>query len=73
MHQVAQATCDLLTESTRVLVVYGKETASIYYEGDEPTSPHDPLPRASLAGAPVLPALVPPWPPAALHGVGAVV
>ena len=47
MHQVTQATCDLLTESTRVLVVYGKSTASIYYEGDEKPSPHHPLPRAS--------------------------
>jgi hypothetical protein len=35
---------DLLTQSDRVLVVYGKQTASIYYEGSElPPS----LPRAS--------------------------
>ena len=34
--KVTQTTSDLLLESNRVLVVYGKQTASIYYEG-EPT------------------------------------
>ncbi|SES71984.1 hypothetical protein [Stigmatella erecta] len=37
--KVTEAASDLLTQSDRVLVVYGKETASIYYEGSElPTS-----------------------------------
>ncbi|WP_224242752.1 hypothetical protein [Hyalangium gracile] len=42
--KVTEKTSDLLAQSDRVLVVYGKETASIYYEGSElPPS----LPRAS--------------------------
>ncbi|WP_225409743.1 hypothetical protein [Stigmatella hybrida] len=37
--KVTETASDLLTQSDRVLVVYGKETASIYYEGAElPTS-----------------------------------
>jgi phenylpyruvate tautomerase PptA (4-oxalocrotonate tautomerase family) len=40
--KVTEATCDLLAQSDRVLVVYGKETASLYYEGAEPPS----VPRA---------------------------
>ena len=44
VRQVTETTSDLLAQSDRVLVVYGKETASIYYEGAElPPS----LPRAS--------------------------
>jgi hypothetical protein len=42
--KVTETTSDLLAQSDRVLVVYGKETASIYYEGTE-LSPS--LPRAS--------------------------
>jgi phenylpyruvate tautomerase PptA (4-oxalocrotonate tautomerase family) len=41
VRKVTETTSDLLTQSDRVLVVYGKETASIYYEGSEP--------RASLS------------------------
>jgi phenylpyruvate tautomerase PptA (4-oxalocrotonate tautomerase family) len=43
VRKVTERTSDLLAQSDRVLVVYGKETASIYYEGAEPS----PLPRAS--------------------------
>jgi hypothetical protein len=44
IRKVTERTSDLLAQSDRVLVVYGKETASIYYEGAElPT----PLPRPS--------------------------
>jgi phenylpyruvate tautomerase PptA (4-oxalocrotonate tautomerase family) len=44
VRKVTETTSDLLTQNDRVLVVYGKETASIYYEGSElPPS----LPRAS--------------------------
>lgn len=41
--KVTETAGDLLARSDRVLVVYGKETASIYYEGEQPPS----LPRAS--------------------------
>lgn len=44
VRKVTETTSDLLAQSDRVLVVYGKETASIYYEGSE-LSPS--LPRAS--------------------------
>jgi phenylpyruvate tautomerase PptA (4-oxalocrotonate tautomerase family) len=44
--KVTETTSDLLVESDRVLVVYGKQTASIYYEG-EPLSPVKSLTRAS--------------------------
>ncbi len=33
--KLTEATCDLLAQSDRVLIVYGKETASIYYEHEE--------------------------------------
>jgi len=41
VRKVTETTGDLLAQSDRVLVVYGKETASIYYEGSEqaPTLP----------------------------------
>jgi hypothetical protein len=42
--KVNETASDLLAQSDRVLIVYGKETASIYYEGSEPVPP---LPRAS--------------------------
>jgi phenylpyruvate tautomerase PptA (4-oxalocrotonate tautomerase family) len=44
VRKVTETTGDLLAQSDRVLVVYGKETASIYYEGSELTPS---LPRAS--------------------------
>ena len=44
VRKVTETMGDLLAQSDRVLVVYGKETASIYYEGSELPSP---LPRAS--------------------------
>ena len=44
--KVTEATSDLLVESDRVLVVYGKQTASIYYEGD-PLPASKSLTRAS--------------------------
>ena len=44
VRKVTETTGDLLAQSDRVLVVYGKETASIYYEGAEQVPP---LPRAS--------------------------
>ncbi len=44
IRKVTETTSDLLAQSDRVLVVYGKETASIYYEGSELPSP---LPRPS--------------------------
>jgi hypothetical protein len=44
--KVTETTSDLLIESDRVLVVYGKQTASIYYEG-EPLTPTKSLTRAS--------------------------
>jgi phenylpyruvate tautomerase PptA (4-oxalocrotonate tautomerase family) len=44
VRKVTEATCDLLALSDRILIVYGKETASIYYEGSE-LPPR--LPRAS--------------------------
>jgi phenylpyruvate tautomerase PptA (4-oxalocrotonate tautomerase family) len=43
VRKVTERTSDLLAQSDRVLVVYGKETASIYYEGSE----LPPLPRPS--------------------------
>jgi phenylpyruvate tautomerase PptA (4-oxalocrotonate tautomerase family) len=43
VRKVTETTGDLLAHSDRVLVVYGKETASIYYEGEQTPS----LPRAS--------------------------
>ncbi|MBN1207983.1 MAG: hypothetical protein JXB05_24175 [Myxococcaceae bacterium] len=45
VRKVTAATCDLLAMSDRVLVVYGKETASLYY--DEGAELPPPLPRAS--------------------------
>ncbi|WP_224360851.1 hypothetical protein [Hyalangium versicolor] len=35
VRKVTETTSDLLAQSDRVLVVYDKETASIYYEGSE--------------------------------------
>ena len=35
VRKVTETTGDLLAQSDRVLVVYDKETASIYYEGSE--------------------------------------
>jgi phenylpyruvate tautomerase PptA (4-oxalocrotonate tautomerase family) len=43
VRKVTETMSDLLAQSDRVLVVYGKETASIYYESSE----LPPLPRAS--------------------------
>lgn len=45
VRKVSEATCGLLAQSDRVLVVYGKEKARIYYEGSELPPPS--LPRAS--------------------------
>ena len=45
VRRVTERTGDLLAQSDRVLVVYGKETASIYY--DEGSELPPPLPRAS--------------------------
>lgn len=44
----ARAQCEsLLCDADRVLVVYGTEAASIYYEGEgEPDGAPRPLPRA---------------------------
>ena len=47
VRKVAETTSGLLCQSDRVLVVYGKETASIYYEGDGETPAAPSLPRAS--------------------------
>lgn len=44
VRKVTETTSDLLIQSDRVLVVYGKETARIYYEGSELPPP---LTRAS--------------------------
>ncbi|HET9451247.1 MAG TPA: hypothetical protein VFO83_10215 [Aggregicoccus sp.] len=41
--KVTETTSDLLVQSDRVLVVYGKQTASIYYEGEAlPSSKRNP-------------------------------
>ena len=45
VRKVTAATCDLLAQSDRVLVVYGKETASLYYDEGGPLA--SPLPPAS--------------------------
>jgi phenylpyruvate tautomerase PptA (4-oxalocrotonate tautomerase family) len=45
VRKVTEATCDLLAQSDRVLVVYGKETASLYYDEGAELPPS--LPRAS--------------------------
>lgn len=46
--EVSEATSDLLTQSDRVLVVYEKETANLYYEADArpPTAAPRSLSRA---------------------------
>lgn len=46
VRKVTETASGLLESNDRVLVVYGKETASIYYEGED-TEVAPSLPRAS--------------------------
>ncbi len=46
VRKARETASDLLSQNDRVLVVYEKETASIYYEG-EGSEPSPSLPRAS--------------------------